>query len=162
MTKILRMQELPQRIARIKKMLSNLRRDHPNFEFVLFYSIFNIDDGSVAESEYLFQLCEQTNFNSYYGLMKREYVRNDEYNRIMSIHPYPVNIPIRVKCIDDSNPPDDIGDWVKCGEIYILEQLIPSANDPSISLRLRGLNTNKPFVGYNSRRFVTINYSVLN
>lgn len=61
-----------------------------------------------------------------------------------------------VYCIDDSNKPDNVGDWPENGKQYFVEQIDMNLMDSNLCLKLKNMKTNDPFKGYNSKRFSLI------
>ena len=57
-----------------------------------------------------------------------------------------------VRCIDDSNKPDDIGDWLESGLHYIVDGM-RLTKEGNYAYILRGMSINAPYHGYNMKRF---------
>lgn len=58
-----------------------------------------------------------------------------------------------VQCMDDNNPPEDIGDWPIKENFYTVEAVYRTATKGVYCYRLAGLTPNPPYDGYNSGRF---------
>jgi hypothetical protein len=144
------LQVIKDKLEEVQSILDYLSHNY-KFRYSLHYNILNNSGVKCIYEDHLYS-DQMDNSNILFFRQQLE-----ELYDTMNIVPNLIKTgEMLVVCLDDRNPPKDIGPWIQKDGVYAVDLIHRTKQKGVYSYRLRGLTPNPPYDGYNSKRFKII------